>query len=104
MKDKSYTFRAKLWLYPGQAAWHFVSLPDELAANIRILHAHKRSAWGSIKVTATIGKTKWQTSIFADKRSGTYLLPVKAEVRKREGLKQDMSVGVSLALPEQLLP
>jgi len=32
-----------------------------------------------------IGKTAWKTSIFPAK-DGTYLLPVKAQVRKAEGL------------------
>jgi hypothetical protein len=33
-----------------------------------------------------IGKTLWSTSIFPDKKAGEYLLPLKAQVRKKEGL------------------
>ena len=102
MKDKAYKFQARLWLYPGQAGWYFVSLPNELAAELRLTYPHKRAAWGSIKVTATVGKTKWQTSIFPDKRSGTYLLPVKAEVRKSEGLEDGQNVSVSIGLTTAL--
>jgi hypothetical protein len=32
----------------------------------------------------TIGQTVWKTSIFPDSKSGSYLLPLKAEVRKKE--------------------
>ncbi|MBP9762590.1 DUF1905 domain-containing protein [Patescibacteria group bacterium] len=37
-------------------------------------------------VLVTVGKTMWETSIFPDKKSQSYLLPMKLEVRKRRGL------------------
>ena len=43
-----------------------------------------KRGWGSVRVKVTLGKTKWDTSIFPDKKSGTYLLPIKAEVRIKE--------------------
>ena len=39
-----------------------------------------------MKVTAIVGDTSWQTSIFPAKEVGGWLLPVKAAVRKAEGL------------------
>lgn len=42
--------------------------------------------WGSLPVVVTLGKTSWKTSIFPDKREGAYLLPLKADVRKKEGI------------------
>ena len=41
-----------------------------------------------------IGDTKWQTSVFPAKESGGYLLPVKAAVRKSEGLTAGDTVTV----------
>ncbi|RWF59679.1 MAG: DUF1905 domain-containing protein [Mesorhizobium sp.] len=38
-------------------------------------------------MTAVIGRTKWTTSLFPDKASGSLLLPVKASVRQAESLK-----------------
>jgi hypothetical protein len=46
----------------------------------------------------TIGKTKWKTSVFPDKRSGTYLLPLKAEVRKKEGIFSEDTVSLTIEL------
>ena len=49
----------------------------------------KISAGGvhTLPVIVTIGKTSWKTSIFPDKKSATYLLPLKAEIRKKENIK-----------------
>ncbi|WP_230828567.1 DUF1905 domain-containing protein [Rhizobium sp. C4] len=38
--------------------------------------------WGMVKVRATIHETSVETSIFPDKNSASYLLPLKASVRK----------------------
>ena len=51
-----------------------------------------------MRVNATIGATTWETSIFPDTKSGSYLLPVKAEVRRREGVEDGDAVTVTLEL------
>ena len=84
MLKADYFVRAKVWLYPGMAGWHFVTLPKKQSAEIKSQFAMFRRGWGSLPITATIGKTSWKTSIFPDKKSGAYLLPLKADVRKRE--------------------
>lgn len=98
MKQKVYTVRGTVWPYPGLAAWHFFTLPEKESAEIKAAFAHLRRGWGSLPVTATVGKTKWQTSIFPDKRVGGYLLPIKAEVRKREAIAGGDTITVSLSV------
>jgi len=49
-------------------------------------------------VTATIGETRWKTSIFRDNRSAAYLLPIKASVRLREQLQAGLKVEVFLII------
>jgi hypothetical protein len=39
-----------------------------------------------MRVRAETGQTTWRTSLFPDSRSGAFLLPLKAEVRRRETL------------------
>jgi len=51
----------------------------------RRLELGKRRGFGSVKVTAQIGDTRWQTSLFPQK-SGGWFLPVKKPVRLAEGL------------------
>jgi len=49
-----------------------------------------------IPVTAQIGGTGWKTSLFP--KDGRYLVPVKAGVRKSEGLEVGDTVKVRLAV------
>jgi hypothetical protein len=51
----------------------------------RRLELGKRRGFGSVKVTATIGSSRWQTSLFPQKTGG-WFLPVKKPVRLAEGL------------------
>lgn len=89
MARSAYQVKGELWLYPGESAnWHFVSVPKKESEAIVKAHPRKKAGFGSIRVSAKIGKTSWETSIFPDKRSGTYLLPVKAEVRRKEHLSK----------------
>ena len=81
---KEYKIKASVWLYPGMAGWHFVNIPKKESVEINEKYGKNRRGFGSLPATVTTGKTSWKTSIFPDKRSGTYLLPLKAEVRKKE--------------------
>lgn len=98
--NKTCKFTAKIWLYPGGSAnWHFITLDKPSAAIIKkSQEGESRKGWGSVKVTATIGSTCWQTSVFPDKQSGSYLLPIKAAVRKKEKVGQGYAVDIVLTL------
>ena len=78
------------------AAWYFVYVDKKQSEKIRAKHHVKKAGFGSIRVVAKVGKTKWKTSIFPDKRSGTYVLPLKKEVRRAENI--DAGDTISLAL------
>lgn len=98
MYKNKYKARAKVWLYPGQTPWHFVTLPKKLSADIKARFKMVKKGWGSLPVTATVGKTSWETSIFPDRKAGAYLLPLKVDVRKKEDIKagdtRDFSVEI----------
>ena len=55
------------------------------------------TAFGSVRVEASVGATTWRTSVFPDKVRG-YVLPVKAAVRRAEGLDVGDDVTVSLVV------
>ena len=39
-----------------------------------------------MKVTAKLGESEWQTAIWFDTKQDTYLLPLKAKIRKQENV------------------
>lgn len=94
---KILTFTAQMWVYRGEGGWHFLSLPKQAADQIRA--GARKSSWGSVRVAATIGATTWNTSIFPDSKTRTYLLPVKAEVRRKEGIAAGQTLRCRLAIP-----
>ena len=96
--ESIYRFRAALWLYSGRAAWHFVTLPHDVADEIDELTAPSRRGFGSVRVEATIGATSWSTSVFPDTEAESYLLPVKKSVREAEGVVADDIVEVKVRL------
>lgn len=99
VKKESYSFSASVFLYPGEtAAWHFVPVPKTVGLAIKATHAIGRPGFGMVRVRATIGDTTWNTSIFPDKHSGSYLLPLKALVRKREDIEANEVVVCTLEL------
>ncbi len=87
MPTFTYASTAKLFEYPGEMGnWYFLSLPKEASRVIQETHKAKAAGFGSIRVQVTLNESVWQTSIFPDRRAGTYLLPVKAKIRKENGL------------------
>ena len=86
-----------LWLWSeGQGSWHFVTVPALQAAEIRVQGLALRGGFGSVRVGARIGEVRWRTSVFPVKRTGEYLLPVKADVRRRAGIGAGDEVTVLL--------
>lgn len=90
-------FEAELWLYEGDAAWHFITLPPDISDEIEASTTQRRG-FGSVRVRVTVGATTWSTSVFPDSKRGAYVLPVKAEVRRRESLSPGSVVAVGLDL------
>jgi hypothetical protein len=101
--------QATVWLWTGKGAWHFVTLPLDTAAQLKeideislqSLNGKIRRGWGAIPVRAMIGSSTWDTSIFPHKPSRSYLLPLKASIRKAENIdvNDTLSIELSIAMP-----
>ena len=91
------TFKAKVWTQESTGAWHFVTLPADLSKRIRTLTMGLRRPFGSFHVAAKTGKTGWETSLFADQKRGAFLLPVKADVRRKEKISPGDTIEVSIS-------
>lgn len=87
-----------LWLWSGgQGSWHFLTVPEEQAVEIRAHSLLARGGFGSVKVEAVIGEVRWRTSVFPQK-SGGYILPVKASVRRDAGIAAGDEVRFELEI------
>lgn len=89
-------FSAKVWVYPGKGGWHFLTLTSAASKEVRSLV--QGTSWGMIPVLAEIGDTKWKTSIFPEKDSPQYVLPLKADIRKKEGILPDQKINASVTI------
>lgn len=98
------THTGKLWRWTGGAnngTWHFLTIDGAAAealsgtAIMRKLEGVSRG-FGSLKVKARIGDSGFSTSVFPSKADGGWLLPVKASVRKAEGIGEGDEVEVFL--------
>jgi hypothetical protein len=89
------------WTTPAApAAWFFITIDGaagEALSGTALMRRLEGAAkgFGSIKVVARIGETAFKTSVFPSKETG-WLLPVKATVRKAEGLSEGDMVEVVL--------
>lgn len=94
----TYEFDAEIWLHQGDGAWHFLTVPGDVSDDIEARTSHLRRGFGSVRVRVRIGATTWSTSIFPDSKRGAYVLPVKKEVRRAEGIDDGTTVVVGLDL------
>lgn len=96
MINLDFNFTAELWMWEGKGAWYFLTLPEDIANRIKFYN-EKRYGFGQISITATIGNTSWNTSIFPDKKSNSFLLPVKSLIRKKEKLILGSQVSAQIS-------
>ncbi|MFM5948142.1 MAG: DUF1905 domain-containing protein [Novosphingobium sp.] len=91
------------WTSPtAAAAWHFITIDGaagEALSGTALMRRLEKSigGFGSLKVTATIGDSVFKTSLFPSKGAG-WMLPVKASVRKAEGIGEGDVVEVVLEI------
>lgn len=92
-----------LWRWTGGSSggsWHFLTIDGEAGealSGTALMRRMEKSlgGFGSLKVAARIGDSTFKTSLFPSKELG-WLLPVKASVRKAEGIGEGDAVEVTL--------
>jgi hypothetical protein len=91
----------RVWQWRASEApggWFFLTIEGQPAAEVRYAALGRTGGFGSVRVTARIGDTEWRTSLFPHRESGGFLLPLKAEVRRREGIGPGQPVTVDLTI------
>jgi len=93
MNKSLFKIVVKVWLWPGQNAWHFITLGEEFS--LKIL---KNGVKGMIPIEAQIGDTVWKTSLFPHKMSKGYILCLKKDIRKKEGIFEGDEIKISIKI------
>lgn len=91
-----FEFAGEMFEWRGPAPFYFVRVPDDVAAEIKILAPTVTYGWGVIPATVTIGSTTVTTSLFP--KDGGYLVPLKDVIRKPENLALGETVTMSVTL------
>ena len=101
------TFTAPLQIWTNESensSVGFVILPPEAAEQVaahelmRRLELGKRRGFGSVKVTARVGGSTWDTSVFPQKGRESWFMAVKVGVRRAEGIEEGDPVEIELQL------
>lgn len=87
-------FDGKIWYWRGPAPWYFVTVPAKQSDDLKAILGFVTYGWGMIPADVRIGSTEWKTSLFP--KDGLYIVPIKASVRKAEGLEEGDQVTVRL--------
>jgi len=90
------TFSGELWYWRGPSPFHFITVPDEPSVALHAISAEVTYGWGMVPVSARIGGTDWETSLFP--KDGRYIVPVKDAVRAAERLAAGDIVTVQLTV------
>ena len=89
-------FSGEMWFWKGPAPWHFITVPEDRCGELEATSPLVTYGWGMIPVTAQIGGTTWNTSLFP--KDGQYIVPVKAWVRNAEEIEVGDIVPIRLAV------
>jgi len=92
-----YEFKSKVILWDANPKFFLATMPKKYFNEVKEVSDALRRGWGAVRVNVWIGKTGWQTSIFPNSK-GYFELPLKAAVRKAEGIVEGSEVFVQLEL------
>lgn len=89
-------FSGEIWHWTGPAPFYFITVPKDESIDVEATSPMVSYGWGMIPVTAQIGRTEWETSLFP--KDGQYVVPLKAAVRRAESLDLGDIVSVRLTI------
>ena len=89
-------FSGEVWEWRGPSPFYFVTVPDEESAELEAMSSLVTYGWGMIPVEASLGSTRWTTSLFP--KDGLYVVPLKSVVREAEGIGVGDVVSIHLGV------
>lgn len=89
-------FSGEIVFWRGPAPWHFVTVPADGCRELAAISSSASYGWGVIPATVRIEGTRFTTALFP--KDGRYLVPVKAAVRRAEGIEIGDTVTVRVTV------
>lgn len=104
LAKKKFKFKSKVFVWKSggyhpddSGSWRFARVPENISAKIKEMQKGRlRRGWGAVYANAKIKKTEWTTSVFPDRHSATYILPLKKQIRYEENLYDGIDINVSI--------
>ena len=101
--DEEYKVKSRVWLWNAEkGSWHFVTIPNNISDEIHFAQKLKnfgqRRGFGSVKVKITIGKSVFSTSLFPNSKDKTFVMPIKASIRKTENINNGDEIEFTLKI------
>ncbi len=90
---KKFIIKQKIWKWPGDSGWYFVTIDKKLSAQIRGVYTR-----GHVPIVAKVLKSTWNASLLWHSMSGAYILCITKKVRKDEGLFAGDEIKVSIVI------
>ena len=87
-------FEGPVIYWRGPAPFYFIKVPAKESAELKGIERLATYGWGVIPATVRVGETEWTTSLFP--KDGSFLVPVRAVVRKSLKLEEGDSAAVRL--------
>lgn len=89
-------FSGEIIYWRGPSPFYFVPTPENESQAIKSIASEVTYGWGVIPATVKIGDTEFKTALFP--KDGRYLVPLRVDVRKAEGLDVGDMVIVELEI------
>ncbi len=90
-----FQFSALVIEWRGPAPFYYADIPVQDSEDVKDA-AKGLEYWGQVPVVVRIGDTDFTTALFP--KDGRYLLPLRAAVRRAEGIELGMTVQVGMGL------
>jgi hypothetical protein len=98
------SFESTIIYWRGPAPFFYAPIPPEHAGEVRRAAKVASYGWGCVPVEAAIGDVPFTTALFP--KDGSYLLPIKAAVRRKTDVTAGDRVAVDMTIraPPASLP
>jgi hypothetical protein len=91
-----FRFETTVIYWRGPAPFFYAPIPADQLDRLRPAARAVTYGWGVVPVEATIGGVVFTTSLFP--KDGTFLLPIKAAVRKQASVTAGDTIAVAMRI------